>query len=67
MPEISSQLKAYRLAQNLTQDDLAEKLGVTRQTIIAIEQSKYSPTLLLAYRAAKLFHCSIEDIFSFNE
>jgi putative transcriptional regulator len=67
MPEIYSQLKAYRLSKDLTQDALAEKLGVTRQTIIALEQGKYSPTLHLAYRTAKLFHCAIEDIFSFTE
>ncbi len=61
-----SQLKAYRLLKNLTQDELAEKLGITRRTIISFESGKHSPTLFLAYRIAKFFHCAIEDIFSFE-
>ncbi len=65
MPEIISKLKDYRTKRGLTQAQLAETLGVTRQTIIAIEQGKYQPTLHLAYRAARLFKVAIEDIFSF--
>ncbi len=67
MPEITSKLKDYRTKRGLTQEQLAEALEVTRQTVIAIEQGKYQPTLLLAYRAAKLFRVSIEDIFSFTD
>jgi putative transcriptional regulator len=66
MPNISSNLKKYRLRAELTQEDLAQKLGVTRQTINAIEQSKYQPTLYLAYQCAKLFKVNIEDIFNFE-
>lgn len=66
MPEIISKLKDYRAKRGITQEALAEELGVTRQTVIAIEQGKYQPTLHLAYRAAKLFKVAIEDIFSFT-
>ena len=66
MPNIKSNLKEMRLLKNLTQEQLAEKLGVTRQTINAIEQDKYQPTLYLAHKCAKLFNVHIEDIFKFN-
>ncbi len=62
---IHSKLKEFRLKQSMTQEELASKLGVTRQTIIALEQGKYQPTLLLAYQAAKLFGVQIENIFYF--
>ena len=52
---------------DLTQEQLAEKLGVTRQTVIAIESNKYLPSLGLAYKMASLFQVKIEDIFLFNK
>ncbi len=67
MATIKSNLKKFRLAGNLTQEELAQKLGVTRQTINAIEQDKYQPTLYLAYKCAKLFKTKIEDIFNFKD
>jgi putative transcriptional regulator len=63
MPIITSHLRDYRFKTQLTQEELASKLGVTRQTIIALEQGKYQPTLQLAYRCARLFDCKIEDLF----
>jgi putative transcriptional regulator len=66
MPIIESKLKVYRLKAGYTQEELADKLGVTRQTINAIEQGKYQPTLYLAYQCAKLFKVNIEDIFKFK-
>lgn len=66
MHTIQSHVKRYRLEAQLTQEDLAKKLGVTRQTINAIEQSKYQPTLYLAYKCAQLFNVRIEDLFEFN-
>jgi putative transcriptional regulator len=66
MPEIITQLKELRIARGFTQEELAEKLEVTRQTINAIEQGKYQPTLHLAFKCAKLFKTSIEDIFTFK-
>lgn len=68
MPEkhIISKVKEFRTAKQWTQEELADKLGVTRQTINAIEQGKYQPTLFLAWQLAKLFKVSIEDIFTFT-
>lgn len=62
---IISQLKECRTAAGLTQEELADRLGVTRQTINAIEAGKYQPTLYLAWLCAKFFNKKIEDIFKF--
>jgi len=51
----------------MTQQQLADKVGVTRQTIVAIESAKYSPTLELAFRIARVFHKPLEEVFSFEE
>jgi putative transcriptional regulator len=50
----------------MTQQDLADRVGVTRQTIIAIEQGKYSPSLPLAFRIAKTFNVKVEDVFQLD-
>lgn len=50
----------------MTQQELAEKVGVTRQTIIAMEQEKYSPSLELAFRIALVFGVPLEEVFSFE-
>ncbi len=50
----------------MTQQELADKLGVSRQTIIAIEGGKYSPTLELAFRIAEVFNVSLEDVFQYK-
>lgn len=51
----------------MTQKELAEKVGVTRQTIVAIEKEKYSPSLELAFRIARVFNMPLEDIFTFDD
>lgn len=51
----------------MTQEQLAEKVGVTRQTIVAIEKEKYSPSLELAFRIARVFNRRLEDVFSFDD
>ena len=51
----------------MTQEQLAEKAGVTRQTIIAIESAKYSPSLELAFKIARVFNVPLEEVFSFEE
>ena len=56
-------LKVLRAERDWSQADLAEKLGVSRQTVNAIETSKYDPSLPLAFRIAKLFDKKIEEIF----
>jgi len=59
---MKNKLKYYRALHNLTQEDLAKKLGVSRQTIIAIEKGKYDPSLKLAF-----FGVKIEDIFIYED
>ncbi len=54
------------LADEMTQKQLADKVGVTRQTLVAIENGKYSPTLELAFRIALVFKLPLEEVFSFN-
>ncbi len=56
-------IKVERAIQNITQQELAEKIGVSRQTINAIESNKYVPSTLLALKMAKLFGKKVEDFF----
>lgn len=60
---MKNNIKVYRAMHNLTQEGLAEKVGVTRQTINAIEKGKYDPSLELAFKIARLFGVRVEDIF----
>jgi putative transcriptional regulator len=61
---ISNNIRKLRFfAHEMTQQDLAEKVGVSRQTIIAIEAGKYSPTLELAFRIADVFEVGIGEVF----
>lgn len=60
---MQNKLKELRRERDLTQEELARALGVTRQTIIAIENNKYDPTLKLAFKLAKFFNVAIEEIF----
>ena len=56
-------MKALRKARGYRQEDLAEALGVSRQTIIAIENNKYDPTLALAMRLARFLQTTVEELF----
>lgn len=60
---MKNNIKHLRTQLGLRQEDLANKLGVTRQTINAIENDKYNPTLELAMKIAKLFNATVEEIF----
>jgi len=60
---LQNRLKVFRALHDLTQEELAKKLRVTRQSIIAIEKGKYDPSLDLAFRIAKFFKVSIDEIF----
>ncbi len=60
-------LKVQRAIHDMTQDDLAKKVGVTRQTINSIETQKYDPSLSLAFKLAKLFNVGIEELFIYDE
>jgi putative transcriptional regulator len=64
---VNNKLKGLRAERDWSQADLAEKLGVSRQTVNAIETGKYDPSLPLAFRIAKLFGKKIEEIFSPEE
>lgn len=64
---MKNKLKVYRAMHNLTQEQLADKMNVSRQTIIAIESNKYLPSLGLAFKIANFFKIHIEDIFSYEE
>ncbi len=59
-------LKVLRAMHDLTQEQLAELLQVSRQTVIAIENDKYLPSLTLAFRIARYFHVKIEDVFFYS-
>lgn len=64
---ITNEIRKLRFLNNeMTQQQLAEKVGVTRQTIIAMEQEKYSPSLELAFRIALVFGVPLEEVFSYN-
>ena len=60
---MKSRLRVLRAEREWTQNDLAERLAVSRQTINAIETEKYEPSLTLAFRIARLFKMRIEDVF----
>ncbi len=61
---VTNCLQEYRTKANLTQEDLGKKVGVTRQTIIAIEKGNYTPSVLLALKIAKVLRLPVEQIFS---
>ncbi|GIM46184.1 transcriptional regulator [Collibacillus ludicampi] len=60
-------IKELRAAFGWTQEQLSEIVGVSRQTIISIENGRYNPSLELAYKIAKAFRCKIEDVFIFEK
>ena len=64
---LSNQIRRLRFEHDqMTQQQLADKAGVTRQTIIAIEAAKYAPSLPLAFKIAQTFGISIEDVFQYE-
>lgn len=63
---LSTKLKEYREAKGLKQADLAELVGVRRETIVNLEKGKYNPSLKLAMDIAKVFHTTVEELFFFD-
>jgi len=56
-----------RESANLTQEDIAVRVGVSRQTIISLEKGKYNPSIFLAFKLARIFGLTIEDVFLFTD
>lgn len=67
MIRIKNRLKVLRTKNDWTQQEVADQLRISRQTISAIEKGKYNPSLGLAFKIANLFNCQIEDIFIYEE
>ena len=64
---MKNKLRQYREALGLTQEQLGELVGVSRQAINAIETEKFEPSIWLAYDISQVFNCSIEEVFLFQE
>ena len=63
---MNNRIKEYRARFDLTQEDLAKKVNVRRETIVFLEKNKYNPSLKLAYDIARVFDTKIEEIFLFK-
>jgi putative transcriptional regulator len=63
---MNNRIKELRARYNLTQDDLAKRVNVRRETIVFLEKNKYNPSLKLAHDIASVFESKIEDVFIFN-
>lgn len=64
---MKNRIEALRNQKGIRQDDLGKMLGVSRQTISSLENGRYNPSIMLAYKIAKLFDMSIEEVFIFEE
>lgn len=65
---VTNRIRALRFAHGeMTQAELAERIGVTRQTVIAIEQGRYSPSLEMAFRIAKVFGVPLDEVFQYPD
>ena len=68
LPKYTNTIRRYRFNNGeMTQEELACRVGVTRQTIIALEAGKYVPSLGLAFKIARTFGVTVEDVFQYNE
>jgi len=66
MPGLRNNLRELRAERSMTQQDLADAIGVTRQTVIAIELDKYSPSLETAFKIAQVFAVPLEQVFQYE-
>ena len=62
-----SKIHIYRATKRMTQQELADLVGVSRQTIMQLERNRYNPSMMLAYSISKIFDVTIEDLFDFSE
>lgn len=65
--KFDSKIHVLRATKRMSQQELADLVGVSRQTIIQLERNRYNPSMLLAYSIAKVFDVTIEDLFDFKE
>ena len=65
--DIVNAVRRHRLTRDITQSELADLLGVTRQTVLSIEKGKYTPSIGLALRLAEIFEVSVETLFQLNK
>lgn len=66
--QVTNSIRALRFAHGeMTQAELAQRIGVTRQTVIAIEQGRYSPSLEMAFRIARVFGARLDDVFEYPD
>ncbi|MPN03728.1 hypothetical protein SDC9_150960 [bioreactor metagenome] len=65
--ELTTRMREYRAKRNITQEELAALVGVRRETIVNLERGRYNPSLKLAMDIAKVFSCTVEELFSFQE
>jgi putative transcriptional regulator len=63
---MKNKIKVFRAMHDMTQEDLAQTIGVTRQTILAIEKGKYVPSLDLAFKIARHFNVNVEEVFTYE-
>lgn len=64
---MKNRLEEFRLRNGWTQQELADRVDVSRQTIISLENGRYNPSILLAFRLARLFNLQIEDLFLYSD
>jgi len=64
---MKNKIKVYRAMHDMTQEELAELLRVTRRTVNSIERGRYNPSIEVAFRIAKLFNVPVEEIFSLDD
>jgi putative transcriptional regulator len=64
---VRTRIKEFRARYDMTQEDLAQKVGVRRETIVFLEKGKYNPSLKLAHDVAKALHTTIDELFIFDD
>ena len=67
MKKLKNKIENIRKEKNIRQEDFAKAMGVSRQTISSLENGRYNPSILLAYKIAKYFEMTIEEVFIFDE
>ena len=65
--QFESKIHVYRATKRMTQQELADLVGVSRQTVMQLERNRYNPSMLLAYSIARVLDVTIEDLFDFKE